>query len=85
MSIQRLQITNIKSHNLESESCVSLFVTPWTVSMELSWQNTGVGSLSLMQGIFPMQGSNPELLHCKQILYQLIYKGTPSSCEYWSG
>ena len=34
-------------------------------------QNTGVASLSLLQGIFPTQGSNPGLLHCRQILYQL--------------
>ena len=34
-------------------------------------QNTGVGSLSLLQGIFPGQGSNPGLLPCRQILYQL--------------
>ena len=34
-------------------------------------QNTGVGSLSLLQGIFPTQGSNPGLPHCGQILYQL--------------
>ena len=34
-------------------------------------QNTGVGSLSLLQGIFPSQGSNPGLLHCRQILYHL--------------
>ena len=39
-------------------------------------QNTGVGSLSLLQGIFPTQGSNPGLPHCKQILYQLNHKGT---------
>ena len=39
-------------------------------------QNTGVGSLSLPQGIFPTQGSNPGLLHCRQILYQLSHKGT---------
>ena len=38
-------------------------------------QNIGVGSLSLLQGIFPIQGSNPGLPHCRQILYQLIYKG----------
>ena len=38
-------------------------------------QNTGVGSLSLLQGIFPTQGSNPGLLHCRQILYQLNHKG----------
>ena len=34
-------------------------------------QNTGVGGLSLLQGIFPTQGSNPGLPHCRWILYQL--------------
>ena len=38
-------------------------------------QNTGVGSLFLLQGIFPTQGSNPGLPHCRQILYQLSHKG----------
>ena len=38
-------------------------------------QNTGVGSLSFLQGIFPTQGLNPGLLHCRQILYQLNPKG----------
>ena len=41
----------------------------------LSWvsqgQNTGVGSPSLLQGIFPTQRSNPGILHCRQILYHL--------------
>ena len=32
--------------------------------MEFSGQNIGVGSLSLLQGIFPTQGSNPGLPHC---------------------
>ena len=41
-------------------------------------QNTGVGSPSLLQGIFPTQGSNPSLLYCRQILYQLSHKGSPS-------
>ena len=35
-----------------------------------------VGSLSLLQGIFPTQESNWGLLHCRQILYQLSYKGS---------
>ena len=39
-------------------------------------ENTGVGSLSLLQGIFPTQGSNPGLPHCWQILYQLSHKGS---------
>ena len=38
-------------------------------------QNTGVGSLSLLLGIFPAQGSNSGLPHCRQILYQLSHKG----------
>ena len=37
-------------------------------------QNTVVGSLSPPQGIFPTQGLNPGLLHCRQILYQLSHK-----------
>ena len=40
-------------------------------------QNTGVGSLSLLQGIFPTQGSNPSLLHCRWILYQRSYQESP--------
>ena len=42
-----------------------------------SGQNTGMGSLSLLQGIFPTQGSNPGPPNCKWILYQLSYKGSP--------
>ena len=36
-----------------------------------------MGSLSLLQGIFPTQGSNPGLPHCMWILYQLSHKGSP--------
>ena len=36
-----------------------------------------VGSHSLLQVILPTQGSNPSLLHCRQILFHLSYKGTP--------
>ena len=53
-------------------SCVQLFVTPWTWNSP--GQNTGVGSHSLLQGIFPTQGSNPGLLHCRWILHQLRYQ-----------
>ena len=35
--------------------------------------NTGMGSLSLLQGIFPTQ----DLLYCRRILYQLSYQGSP--------
>ena len=44
--------------------------------------NTGVGSLSLLRGIFPTQGSNPGLPHCRQILYQLSHKGSPRILEW---
>ena len=40
-------------------------------------QHTEVGSLSLLQGIFPTQEVNQGLLHCRQILYQLSYQGSP--------
>ena len=40
-------------------------------------QNIGVGSLSLLQGIFPTQGSNPGLPHCMRVLYQLSHKESP--------
>ena len=40
-------------------------------------QNTGVGSHSLFQGIFPTQGSNPGLLHCRLILYHLSLDESP--------
>ena len=46
-------------------------------------QNTGVGSLSLLQGIFPTQGSNPGFPHCKQIFYQLSHEGSPKISVKW--
>ena len=45
-------------------------------------QNTGGGSLSLLQGIFPTQGSNPGLPYCRQILYQLSHQGSPRILEW---
>ena len=41
-------------------------------------KNSGVSSLSLLQGIFPTQESNWGLLHCRWILYQLSYEGSPT-------
>ena len=45
-------------------------------------QNTEVSSLCLLQVIFPTQGLNPGLPHCRQLLYQLSHREAP---EYWSG
>ena len=66
----------------ESESCSLVSDSLWPHGLYSTrnspGQNTGVGSLSLLQGIFPTQRSNPSLLHCRQILYQLSHKGSPS-------
>ena len=44
-------------------------------------KNTGVGCHFLLQGIFPTQGSNPCLLHCRQTLYHLSHQGSPVSLK----
>ena len=38
-------------------------------------RNTGVGCLFLLQGIVPVQGSEPGSLHCRQIVYHLSHQG----------
>ena len=56
-----------------------LFATPWTiVSGILQARILESGSRSLLQGIFPTQGSNSSLLHCRQILYQLSHQRIPT-------
>ena len=74
--------TTLATWKWKSLSRVSLqphgLYSPWNSP----GQNTGVGSLSLFQGIFPIQGSNPGLPHCRQILYQLSYKGSPRILEW---
>ena len=62
----------------KSLSHIWLFATPWNSP----GQNTGVGSLSVLQGIFPTQGSNPDLPHCRWILYQLSHQGSPRILEW---
>ena len=56
--------------------------TLWPHGLYSPWnspgQNTAVGSLSLLQGIFPSQGSNPGLWHWRLILYKLSHKGSPN-------
>ena len=71
----------IHQRMLESKSCSVVSDSLRPHGLYSPWnspgQNTGVGSLSLLQDIFPTQGSNPGLLHCRQILYQLSHKGSP--------
>ena len=54
--------------------------SPWN----FPGQNTGVGSLFLLQGILPIQGSNPNIPHCRRILYQLSHKGSPRILDPFS-
>ena len=63
----------------ESHSAVSNFLRPHRLYSPWNspGQNTVVGSHSLLQGIFPTQGSSPGLLNCRRILYQLSHKGSP--------
>ena len=69
-----------------SESCSVMSKSLWAHKLYSPWnspgQNTGVGTLSLLQRIFPTQGSNPGLLHCRQILYQPSHKGSPRMLEW---
>ena len=44
-------------------------------------KNSGVDCHSLLQGIFPTQGSNPGVLHCRQILYCLNHQGSPLNLQ----
>ena len=66
--------SSVVSDSLQPHELYSLWNSPG--------QNTGVGSLSLLQGIFPIKGSNPILPHCRQILYQLSRKGSPRILEW---
>ena len=60
-----------------TQSCLTLCdpmdCSPWNSP----GQNTSMGSLSFLQGIFPTLGSNPGLPHFRQILYQLSHKRSP--------
>ena len=53
-----------------------LWLTKLLCPRDSPGMNTGVGSRSLFQGIFPTQGLNRGLLHCRQILYQLSHQGS---------
>ena len=65
-----------------AQSCLT-FCNPMDYRvMEFSWPEYWRGSFSLLQGIFPTQGWNPGLPHCRWILYQLNHKGSPRILEW---
>ena len=75
--------THLKAKSV-SYSVMSDSATPWTVahqaplSMGFSMQEYWSGLLFLLHRIFPTQGLNPGCLHCRQILYSLSYRGSPT-------
>ena len=65
---------SLRPHRLQP----ARFLSPWNSP----GKNTGVGCHALLQGIFPTQGSNPGLPHCRQILYHLSYQESPRILEW---
>ena len=66
-----------------AQSCLTL-CDPMDYPWNSPGQNTGVGSRSFLHGIFPTQGSNSGLPHCRWILYPLSHQGSPRILE-WVG
>ena len=75
-----------QSKQWESESCPVVSNSLWPHGIYSPWnsprKNTGVSSISLLQGICPTQGSNPGIPNCRQILHQLSHKESPSILEW---
>ena len=76
----RPKIYSVPAHLIPNNACIHTYKQLYHVSESHSvfsrpeyWR----GNLSLLQGIFPTEGSNPGLSHCRQILYQLSHKGSP--------
>ena len=66
---------SLRPHGLE----LARHLCPWGFS---PGKKTGMGCHALLQGIFLTQGSNPSLLQCRQILYQLSHQGSPKILEW---
>ena len=73
--------TKLETVDHTLKESLSNFLRP--LGLYSSWnspgQSIGVGSLSLLQEIFPTQGLNPGLMRCRQILYQLSHQGSPAN------
>ena len=67
--VTQSRLTLLLSHGLKPARFLGQWNSPG--------KNTGVGSHSLLQGMFLTQGSNPGLPHCRQILYPLSHQGSP--------
>ena len=82
--LEWIAISFSKTFESESHSVVTDSLQPHGLygPWNFPGQNTGVGSFSLLQGIFPTQGLNPGFTHCGQILYQLSIR---EAQEHWNG
>ena len=74
----------ISKVKVKSLSRARLFTSPWIIACtrllrpwDFQGRSTGVGCHFLLQGIFPTQGLNPGLSHCRQMLYRLSHQGSP--------
>ena len=80
------QADSLPLHHVGNERCSVVSDSLRPHGLYIPWnslgQNTRVGSLSLLQGIFPTQGSKRDLPHCRWILYQLSHKGSPRILEW---
>ena len=69
---------------VKSLSRVRLFAAPWLLHpWDFPGKSTGVGCHFLLQGIFPTQGLNPGLPHCRQTLYRLSHQGSHRKSPGW--
>ena len=81
------KLTMTTKVKVKSVSCsaVSNSLQPYGLAVRLlcPWsppgKSTGMGCHALLQGISPIQGLNPGLLHCRQILYNLSHQGSPNN------
>ena len=79
----KLPLNLVKWNEMKvAQLCLNLLphglYSPWNSPGKI----TGIGSLSLLLGIFPTQWSNPGLSHCRQILYQLSHKESPRILQW---
>ena len=72
-----LSFQSFSTLSLEEVKVAQLCLTFCNPSWNSPDQNTGVGSLSLLQRIFSTQGSNPDFPHCRRLLYQISHEGSP--------
>ena len=79
----KLPFLDTESESEVAQSCPTVW-DPMDTRLLRPWdflgKSTGVGCHFLLQGIFPTQGSNPGVPHCRQTVYRLSHQGSPRVC-----